>query len=130
MSTTTAAAMIATGIVYDTIAEAKEAVTSVLLNANLSYRVHKTDATRLMLKCRSTLCSFYVRIGYSKKLFKAMVTIYKPHTCPRSVHNNFRPKKSVKYLKSLHAPAILENRFAVTTGMSAPPSTMNCSNVV
>ena len=89
--------MITIGTEYNSVGDAKEVIISMLMKAGASYKVYKSDKGRLILKYQDRKCPFHVRVGYSKKLLKIVISAYSPHVCLVDLHFNFRVAKSVKF---------------------------------
>lgn len=121
--------MISVGTAYDAVAEANSAITTELLTAHLSYRVFKSEPHRYILKCRDGKCSFYFRAAFTQKHRKALVSEYKPHVCSPNVHFKFKATNSVKFLKSLHAPAVLDDRNKANPSKNATFLSLCSANI-
>ena len=102
--------MISIGTSFLTMTEAKDAVMKALLDADLSWVVHKSDTKRFHLKCKEGSCRFKVRVAYQKRLDQIVLSQYIEHGCDVHTHFGFRGKKLVKFLKDEHRTAILVDR--------------------
>jgi len=82
--------MVQIGNAFETMAEAREAITRFLLDAGQSYKVYKGDSNRYILICKKDNCNFKIRATYSKKREAALITIMEPHSCIvlEPLHNN------------------------------------------
>ena len=107
---TTTATMIPAGLRFETVADAKEVILRMLLEAKLLWAVYKSDSTLLLLQCRDKTCGFRIRVAYSKKIGEALVAAYTAHDCNPSTHFIFGQSKSIKYLKEGHRAAVLDER--------------------
>jgi hypothetical protein len=98
------------GDLFDTMAEAKKAVNTAILNAGQSYLVYKSEPTRYILNCKQKdSCQFHVRITYSKKTELATITKHEEHKCSPAIHYSNRAASSVQYLKIHHQDLITDN---------------------
>lgn len=102
--------MVGVGKSFNTLSEAKEAITRWLLDKRKPYWVHKSDSKRLILNCSDAKCTFRIRVTYSVVVEWAKVTIAEPHICSPSVHFKNKAASSVRYLKPKHQAAILDDR--------------------
>ncbi|RAL10920.1 putative C6 transcription factor [Aspergillus homomorphus CBS 101889] len=82
------------GMTFDSLPEARHTLLRHAVDRHESYMVVKSEATRHIAKCRDPLCEYEVRIGTKKGKFR--VTVYNPHTCPPSTHNNWKHSRSSK----------------------------------
>ena len=102
--------MVELGRRFGSLAEAKEVITREILDEVKSYRVYKSDSTRLVLNCHNAGCSFRIRVTYSKVEEWAKVTVVRPHNCSPLVHQKNRAASGMRYLKPKYRAAILDQR--------------------
>ncbi|RAH79702.1 hypothetical protein BO86DRAFT_411371 [Aspergillus japonicus CBS 114.51] len=82
------------GMTFDTISQARHTLLRHTADRHESYLVAKSDPARHIAKCRDPLCKYEVRIGTKKG--QPRVTVYNPHTCPPSTHDNWKQSRSSK----------------------------------
>lgn len=102
--------MICVGTTFLTMNNARDAIMKALLDADLSWRVHKSDTKRSHLKCKDGGCNFKVRVAHLKRPNNITLSQYVEHGCFIHMHFGFRSKKLVKFLKDEHRAAILAIR--------------------
>ena len=101
-------ANIEVGTRFSAIDEAKIAVREWAVEQNLSYKVVKAASAFWVLGCRSSECSFCLRISVNED--GARITKKEDHTCPHTTHQNFRQAHSVAHLAATHRSAVADNR--------------------
>ncbi|RAH47941.1 putative C6 transcription factor [Aspergillus brunneoviolaceus CBS 621.78] len=82
------------GMTFDTISQARHTLLRHTADRHESYLVAKSDPARHITKCRDPVCQYEVRIGTKKG--QPRVTVYNPHTCPPSTHDNWKQSRSSK----------------------------------
>ena len=87
---------------FSSIAVAKQTVNEYIVHQGWSYRTYKSDPNRCwVVICRQAKehkCAFRIRLTVQKTEIE--LTILEPHTCPHSVHHNFRLPNTVKMITS------------------------------
>ena len=101
------------GHIWDNLTTAKEDVKAWILDRGESYKVYRSNKSRMILECpKKEICNFYVRISVSKKLSgsKCSLVTYVPHACPPITHQNFSERNSKWYIARNHGRSIMRNR--------------------
>ena len=87
---------------FSSITAAKQTVNKYIIHQVWSYRTYKSDLNRCwVIICRQAKdhkCAFCIRLTIWK--MGNELTILEPHTCPHSVHHNFRLPNTVKMITS------------------------------
>ena len=108
--------MVQVGNTFETMAEARTAITRFLLDAGQSYKVYKGDSNRYILICKTKSdCSFKIRATHSKKREAALITIVEPHSCSPIVHFENKHASAVSYLMNRHRASVVNNKV-ITLG--------------
>ena len=89
--------MVKIGDQFATIAEARTAITSFVLDRGESYKVLKSEAKRYIIGCKDTSCKFRIRATRSTKEVVS-VTILVEHSCSPSTYYSSKQSQSVCYL--------------------------------
>jgi len=90
------------GTSFDSLDEAKQAITRWVVDRGESFKVFKSDPKRCwVIVCRdkTAKCPFRIRVNRDKK-GKASLTVLERHTCPANSHGGFRKTNSVAILAS------------------------------
>ena len=83
--------------------EAREAILQHTIQEGLSFKVIKAEISQYVLDYQSEICTFSLRVIYSKRHHHAITTISQPHICSPDTNNGWKMVSSVQYLVSVHA---------------------------
>lgn len=88
---------------FPSVASGKQAINEYIVNQGWSYRTFKSDSKRCwVLVCRQAKeqsCTFRIRLSIHKNE-EIELSVLEAHTCPHSVHHNFRLPNSIKMISS------------------------------
>jgi len=79
-----------------------EAILQYTVAKGLSYKVLKAEKRCFLISCCSESCPFRLRVSLNKNQQEIKTTISIPHKCRLETHYDWRPSKSMKYLKPHH----------------------------
>ena len=100
------------GHIWDNLTTAKEDVKAWILDRGESYKVYRSNKSRMVIEClQKEICKFYIRVSVSKKPGgKCSLVTYVPHTCPPITHQDFSERNSKWYIARNQARSIIQSR--------------------
>ena len=87
---------------FSSIAVAKQTVNEYIVYQGWSYRTYKSGPNRcwavICRQAKEHKCAFRIRLTVRRTEIE--LTVLEPHTCPHSVHHNFRLPNTIKMITS------------------------------
>ena len=115
--TTITITVVAVGTTYEeVVADTEDAVLNALLEAHLSWVVYKTDLSVSSSNVDMRTAPFAFVLPIVGSFWRPSLHLLVARICCKRAPQ-FKPRKGVKYLKSLHAAIIIEDRKKAILGM-------------